>query len=236
MKTIDINCDIGEGLENEHLVLPLITSCNIACGGHAGSIKIIDKILFLAKQYNVKIGAHPSFPDKENFGRKVMQISNSALYESLVNQLHLFNQRAHIQKVKIHHIKAHGALCNLISVDFDKAECFVQAVLHVFKKVNLYVPFNSVIEKVAIINKLPIIYEAFADRNYNEDLTLVDRTEPNAILIEPKEIVKHVLNIKQGIVKTITGNEVLIKADTFCVHGDNENVVEILKSLNHHFS
>lgn len=233
---IDINCDLGEGLDNEKELMPYISSCNISCGAHAGSIETIDKVLLLAKQHNVKIGAHPSYPDKENFGRKIMNISDDELKESLFNQLELFKQRAEFQEVEVHHVKPHGALYNLIAVDAVKAQLVVDVIKEVFGKMMIYVPYNSKIEKVALNNKLPVFYEAFADRNYNDDLSLVSRTESNAVLVNSNEVVEHVFRILEGNVLTVQENLKPIKADTLCIHGDNPNVLKILKSLHQHFN
>ena len=230
---IDFNCDVGEGLDNEHLLMPLISSCNIACGGHAGSVGIMDEVIRLAVENDVKIGAHPSFPDRENFGRKAMGISDDELQQSLEDQLQLFKERIELQKASVHHIKPHGALYNLVAVDQGKAELIVKAIQSVFDKVKLYVPYDSVIERVAREKGIQIVYEAFADRNYNEDLTLVSRSQPNAILSIPEEIVTHVSRMAEDSkVFTVTGKEKKIKAQTFCIHGDHENVVEILETLN----
>lgn len=230
---IDFNCDLGEGLHNEHLLMPLISSCNIACGGHAGSVEIMDHVIALAIQHNVKIGAHPSFEDRENFGRVVLDISDDTLQQSLVSQLGLFKQRVDLQHGTMHHVKPHGALYNLIAVNEEKAEVVVKAIQEVFDDVKLYVPFDSVIAEIAQQAGIEIIYEAFADRNYYDDLTLVSRKETNALLTDPTEIVEHVSRMaSQSKVKTISGKEQSIKAETFCIHGDNENVLEILKALN----
>jgi UPF0271 protein len=229
---IDLNCDLGEGLNNEHLLMPLISSCNIACGGHAGSVEIIDRVITLAIQHQVKIGAHPSFPDRENFGRVVLAISDDELLRSLVEQMTLFKQRAALQQAKVHHVKPHGALYNLIAVDQEKALLMVNAIQQVFDEVKLYVPYDSVIEQVAKEHEIDIVYEAFADRNYNEDLTLVSRKESNAILTDADKVLEHVQRmVKSSSVKTISGKEKHIKAETFCVHGDHENTVEILYRL-----
>ena len=142
MKTIDINCDVGEGIENEHLLMPYISSCNIACGGHFGDQFTIDKTIQLAIDNNVKIGAHPSFPDKENFGRKIMDISDVELQESLILQMQLFKKRAALKNAIIHHVKPHGELYNLIAVDQEKAILFVNAIQQVFENVKVYVIIN----------------------------------------------------------------------------------------------
>ena len=232
---IDINCDLGEGLENEHLIMPLISSCNISCGAHAGSVETIDQVIRLAKEHGVKIGAHPSFADKENFGQNVLEISNEALQESIVQQLTLFKERAALQNAPIHHVKPHGALYNLIAVNQEKAAVVVKAIQAVFKNVKLYVPYNSVIEKVAVENGLEIFYEAFADRNYNNDLTLVSRALPYACLTDKVLILKHVQRmIESSKVKTVQDHDQYIKAQTFCVHGDNKHAIEILEYLQAH--
>tara|TARA_R110001606_G_scaffold224116_1_gene372115 strand:+ start:637 stop:1371 length:735 start_codon:yes stop_codon:yes gene_type:complete len=232
MKHIDFNCDVGEGVENEHLLMQYISSCNIACGGHFGDEKSIDKTIQLAIDHHVKIGAHPSFPDKENFGRKMMNISDEDLQKSIVVQLDFFLERLHRKNVKLHHIKAHGALYNLIAKDKNVATVFVNAIKKYVENAYLYVPYNSEIEKVAIENNIKIKYEAFADRNYNNDLSLVSRTESNAIISNPKKVYEHVLNmIQNNCVKSISNSLIKIKADTFCIHGDNQNALEILQEV-----
>lgn len=229
---IDINCDVGEGVENEHLIMPYISSCNIACGGHFGDEISIDKTIQLAIDNNVKIGAHPSFPDKENFGRKLMQISDDDLRNSIQGQLDLFLERLAVFGGKLHHIKPHGALYNAIAVDEHLANLFIHSTQKYLKSAYLYVPYHSVIELVALKNNINIKYEAFADRNYNDDLTLVSRVHENALLVDKNEVFNHVLNmIKNNKVKTISGLEQEIKADTFCVHSDTKNALEIVKFL-----
>lgn len=233
---IDFNCDVGEGLNNEHLLMPYISSCNISCGAHAGSVEIIDHVIRLAKEHHVKIGAHPSFEDRDNFGRVILDISDEELYDSLRKQLLLFKERAALQNAEIHHIKPHGALYNLIAVNREKAEVVVKAINSVFDTMTLYVPDNSVVAEVAKENGLRVLYEAFADRNYNNDLTLVSRKEAHATMTDPDEIIEHVSRMaKEQKVKTLSGKILSIKADTFCIHGDNENVIEILKELNKSF-
>lgn len=233
---IDINCDVGEGLDNEHLIMPLISSCNISCGAHAGSVETIDRVIQLALENKVKIGAHPSFADRENFGRKVLEISNEQLQQSIEEQLQLFKERAALQEAVIHHVKPHGALYNLIAVNEEKAVIVVNAIQHVFDGIKLYVPYNSVIERVAQDNGIEIVYEAFADRNYNDNLTLVSRALPYAVITEATKVANHVRRMsEQSKVRTVQDNEQEIKAQTFCVHGDNKNAIEILEELNKEF-
>jgi len=232
---IDINCDLGEGLHIEQIIMPLISSCNISCGAHAGSIEIIDKVIDLAVKHKVKIGAHPSFPDRQNFGRKVLDISNSDLQKSLEDQLTIFKDRALLQNATIHHVKPHGALYNLIAVNREKASVVIAAIQHVFEAVKLYVPYQSRIEEVAIQSGLEIVYEAFADRRYNEDLSLVSRTFSNALIEDKHEVLKQVQKISdKQLVTTINFHEKKIKASTFCVHGDTKNAIELLQYLHKH--
>lgn len=230
--TVDINCDVGEGITNERLLMKYISSCNIACGGHFGNANTIDETIKLAIKNKVLIGAHPSFPDKENFGRKVLHISHTELQKSIENQLDVFVSRLSIFNKKLHHIKPHGALYNLIAVDENFARTFIKSIKKYSKNTFLYVPYNSVIEKVAIENNIKIKHEAFADRNYNDDLTLVSRTSNNAMILNPKEVFNHVfLMVKKKKVTTISGLEKSIKADTFCIHGDAKNALEIVSYL-----
>ena len=232
---IDINCDLGEGLDNEHIIMPLISSCNISCGAHAGSIEIMDKVIQLAVKHKVKIGAHPSFPDRKNFGRKVLDISNSDLQKSLEDQLTILKDRALLQNATIHHVKPHGALYNLIAVNREKASIVIAAIQHVFEAVKLYVPYQSRIEEVAVQSGIEIVYEAFADRMYNEDLSLVSRTFSNALIQDKLEVLKQVQKISnKQLVTTVKFHEKKIKASTFCVHGDTKNAIEILEYLHKH--
>ena len=230
--TIDINCDVGEGIQNEHLIMPFISSCNIACGGHFGDKNTILKTIGLAIEYNVAIGAHPSFVDKKNFGRQFLDLSEAALKQSIEEQLDLFLSCLAIFNQKMHHIKPHGALYNLIAKDRCEAQKFIRIIKKYVKDCFLFVPYNSEIAKVALENNIKIKYEAFADRNYNTDLSLVSRDYENALILSSVEIVRHVLKIlKTNSVQTVSGLEKEIKADTLCVHGDTENVIEIISFL-----
>jgi UPF0271 protein len=229
---VDINCDVGEGIANEHLLMPYISSCNIACGGHFGDVISIDRTIQLAIKHELKIGGHPSFPDKVNFGRKMIQISDVDLKKSIEEQLDLFLERVSIFSGKLHHIKPHGALYNQIAIDKKLANTFIAIVKKYMNAVYLYVPYNSVIEKVALKNDIKIKYEAFADRNYNDDLTLVSRTSENALITKKEWVYNHVVQISQkNIVKTVSGKFIKLQADTFCVHSDTKNALEIVKYL-----
>jgi UPF0271 protein len=229
---IDINADVGEGLNNEAQLMPYLSSCNIACGGHAGDEKTMLKVVKLAKKHKVKIGAHPSFPDKENFGRQVMKISCADLYTSLKQQVRSLMKVLRAEHCMLHHVKPHGTLYNLAAVDKKTAEVIIEVVKSIALPIQLYVPYGSVIADLAQKENIKITYEAFADRNYNTDLTLVSRTQINAVITDSDEVFGHVKSmIFHQKVKTISGAEVGIKADTFCVHGDNPEAINLLQNL-----
>ncbi|WP_282118053.1 5-oxoprolinase subunit PxpA [Maribacter aquivivus] len=229
---IDINCDVGEGVGNEEALFPLISSCNIACGGHAGSKKSIVFCLGLAKKFNVKVGAHPSYPDRENFGRVSMNISSDALIQSIKEQLQLFMSLCNQIDVQLHHIKPHGALYNDIAKDELVAKMFLTGIEEFKKDVVLYVPYGSVIQKLALENGFKVLVEAFADRNYNTDLSLVSRKEGNALITDGKEVLNHLLTMyKENEVKTVSGDKIPIIANTYCIHGDTPSALQILAYL-----
>ncbi len=233
LQTIDINVDVGEGLDNEAQLMPFISSCNIACGGHAGDIQTMRTVVKLAKQYNVKIGAHPSFPDKENFGRQAIEISSAGLFKSIREQINGLMSVLRDENARIHHIKPHGALYNLAATKTSTATVIIEAMKSISLPIKLYVPYNSVVAEMAIKENIPIVYEAFADRNYNDDLTLVSRNKKNAIILDSEELFNHIYRmITQRKVKTINGVELKIIANTFCVHGDNPNAVNLIEDLN----
>ena len=217
---------------NESQLMPYMSSCNIACGGHVGDKETMRSVVKLAKQHSVKIGAHPSFPDKDNFGRIVMDMSCVTLYTSIKNQIKDLISILDEEHVPLHHIKPHGALYNLAAVDEKAAHVIVEVVKALRVPVELYVPFKSVIADVAIQNNIQIMYEAFADRNYNDDLTLVSRSEENALITNSELMFEHVYNmILNKEVKTISGKSIPIKAKTFCVHGDGPDAVNLLSNL-----
>ena len=231
-QSIDINCDVGEGLGNEAELMPYISSCSIACGGHAGNEETIAKTIKLALKHDVKIGAHPSFPDKENFGRQIMNIASAELQQSLEEQINLVIKHVERLGAQLHHVKAHGALYNLAAQDEEIAKTVINAVKNTTKNVFLYVPFGSLLADLAKKHELKIMVEAFADRNYNNDVSLVSRKIKNAVLTDKELVLDHILKmIHKKKVISIDGVGVNIDAKTYCIHGDNPSAVEVLKYL-----
>jgi UPF0271 protein len=235
--TIDINCDVGEGVGNEPEIFPFISSCNIACGGHAGDTATMLQIVQLAKQHKVKIGAHPSYPDRENFGREVMDISEHELHQSIQEQVKTFESVLEREQSELHHIKAHGALYNQTAKDKDLAKIYLDAIQEYKTRSVLYVPFGSVIAQVALQQGFQVWYEAFSDRNYNSDLSLVNRKQDNALIQDPEQVLQHILPIiKEGHVKTTSGKLVKIETKTLCIHGDTPSALKILTYLSQELS
>ncbi len=231
-KYIDINCDVGEGIGNEEMILPLISSCNIATGGHAGTVESMKKVIRLAKINNVKIGAHPSYPDTKNFGRKSIAISSYELLDTVKSQLAIFQTILENEIAQLHHIKPHGALYNDIAKNKELAKTFLKAIDTYKDHIFLYVPFNSEIERASKKEGFRVKYEAFGDRNYNTDGSLVSRKFENALITEPEHVLRQIVNMAK-FEKILLSNdeEITVKADTFCIHGDTPRANEILKYL-----
>ena len=229
---IDINCDVGEGIGNESDLFPHISSCNVACGGHAGDINTMSEVVQLANKFKIKVGAHPSYPDRDNFGRKSMKIEKNRLKASIRKQIEELEAILNSSNMELHHIKAHGALYNDIAVDLDLSAIYLESILAYKDHVLLYLPYGSVIEEEARKQGYKISLEAFGDRNYNEDLSLVSRDSSNAMIEEPKKVLDHIISmIVNNEVYTLNGVKMSISADTYCIHGDTATALQILMYL-----
>ena len=230
--SIDLNVDVGEGINNEAQLFSLVSSCNIACGGHAGDLETMREVVRLAGKRGVHIGAHPSYPDPANFGRKTMDMPASALCQTLKNQVLALQSVLEDQHLPLHHIKPHGALYNDAAHDRKIAEVIVDVIRETPGLPTLYAPFGSVVASVAKKKGVPLMYEVFADRAYHEDLSLVSRIDPKAMITDPDKMYEQVYAmIVHHRVKTITGMERPIEADTVCIHGDNPKAIVLAKRL-----
>ena len=230
-KQIHINCDLGEGGKYDSKLMPLISACNIACGGHAGDIESMTKTVLLAKKNNVEIGAHPSYPDSVNFGRISMDISEKDLKNSIKDQIITLHKIAQEHGEILSHIKPHGALYNDVSKDKTLAKIVLKAIEECNLNLPIYCPENSAIFHL-IKDKDKVVFEAFADRNYNPDLSLVSRTKPNALISEKHEVFKHVfMMFSEGKLRSENGEIMSVNPTTFCLHSDTPNSVEILQYL-----
>lgn len=235
MRRIDINCDMGEGVGNEADLLPYIGSCNIACGAHAGDQNTMRTTVELAIKNQVNIGAHPAYPDKKNFGRVSLEISKKDLQKTLKFQIDTLLTHISDSNAQLDHIKPHGALYNDLIFNTELAQwCFEVFELY---NVPLFAPYKSSIAKIAISRGMKVIYEGFADRNYNDDLSLVSRKEPNAVITDIAQIMQHVKSMYYDQrVRTTSGVYKKILAETFCVHSDTENAIQIVKNISTHLN
>lgn len=229
---IDINCDMGEGIGNDEAIMPYITSANISCGYHAGDELTIRGTILQAKKYGVNIGAHPSFPDKENFGRTEMQFLPQDVYHLVMQQLKLFQELADQCEAKLHHVKPHGALYNMAAREQIIADAFVLAVKDFNGHLIVYGLSNSFLISEAKRLSLGTKSEVFADRTYRDDGSLTPRTEDNALIEDEKKAVQQVLQmVQQKTVTTTSGKQIPIVAETVCIHGDGKNAVSFAKSI-----
>lgn len=231
MKKIHINCDLGEGGGHDKELMPLISACNIACGGHAGTLETMQHTVDLAMEHGVEIGVHPSYPDKENFGRASIPMEQKELKRSLVAQIMGLKQIAEAEGAVLSHVKPHGALYNDAHSNAEVAQTIIDAILEFGDDLVLYAPEGSVISRLAE-GKLKVRYEAFADRNYNADGTLVSRKETGALITQKEQVLEHLFSmISSGKITPQKGQKFDTFATTFCLHGDTPNSVEILQHL-----
>ncbi len=229
---IDINCDMGEGCGNETLLMPFINSANIACGYHAGNASTMQQVIDLCLQYNVNIGAHPSFLDRENFGRTEMDLSLSQIHNLVTEQLEILNELIKRSGAKLHHVKPHGALYNMAAKNTGMAHAIAKAVKSFDPSLILYGLSGSKLIAMASEEGLQTASEVFADRTYQPDGSLTSRALPNALLTNTDEAVKQVIKfVKENKVISVSGAEINVKADTVCIHGDGLHAVEFAKSI-----
>lgn len=229
---IDLNCDLGEGGKDDAQIMPLISSCNIACGGHFGNEITIAKSVRLAIENGVNIGAHPSYPDLKNFGRAAFEIALPELKNSLKQQIERVYEEAEKQKTKLHHVKPHGFLYNELMDNAEKAKVLIEVLLEIDPKLILFVPPKSKVGELAT-GKLKTYTEGFGDRNYQEDFRLVSRQKRDAVLTKKEAIFKRVLSmVKKGKIQLRNDRFLKSNFNTICLHSDTSNCVEILKYLN----
>ena len=229
---IDLNCDMGEGMENEMFIMPLISSANIACGFHAGDEYTIKKTIQLALENNVAIGAHPSYDDRINFGRVSQTVSLLELAELINEQIYLFEKVALPMGAKMHHIKLHGALYNDCAKDENMSKIFVQTLQAINPDLIIYGLSGSHTIQQALIHGQPFCQETFADRTYQKNGQLTPRYMDNALIDNCEDMNAQVLKmILEKKVDTVYGDTISIQADTICIHGDGLHAFEFASSL-----
>jgi UPF0271 protein len=241
MKRIDLNCDMGEsygawtmGADAE--VMPHISSANVACGFHGGDPATIRKTVRLALDNGVAVGAHPSLPDIQGFGRRVMKISPQDMYDLVVYQAGAVEGFARAAGSRLHHIKCHGALYNMAATDDALSEAMARAARDL-GNVMIYALSNS--RMIAMVKKLgvPVAGEVFADRGYSDDGTLAPRDKPGGMIEDAAKSVKQALAmVEEGYVISLSGKRVPVAADTMCLHGDQPGAAAFAKALRKAFS
>jgi UPF0271 protein len=223
-----LNCDLGEGIGNDEAIMPFITSANIACGFHAGDESTMRETIRLAKKFNVNIGAHPSWEDRENFGRKEMNLSAEETEKIVFYQIELLAKIAKEKNVKLSHVKPHGALYNQAAKDINLANAIAKAVKRHDENLILVGLAGSKLMEAGNNLGLQVAQEGFPDRGYNSDGTLMSRNQNGAIIESPNEVANHAIAlIKNGIMFA----EKIVHVDTLCLHGDHPHAAENAKLL-----
>jgi len=242
MKSIDLNCDMGEsygawkmGADAE--IMPLITSANIAAGFHAGDPATIRKTVGLAADHGVAIGAHPSLPDIAGFGRRAMKVSAQEVYDMVLYQAGAIEAFARAAGAKLHHVKCHGALYNMSAMDEELSDAIARATKDLGGAVQLYALSNSKMMEAGKKHGLRTVGEVFGDRGYLDDGTLAPRDKPGGMIVDAAKSVAQVLSmVDDGVVVSLSGKHVPVSANTLCLHGDQPGAVAFATALRRTFA
>ncbi len=229
---VDLNADLGEGAGHDRELLGLVTSASIACGFHAGDASTIHDSILAAHERNVAVGAHPSLFDRANFGRTELPVTSDEVFDLMLFQLGAFSALAAAVNVRPNHVKPHGALYNMAVRDAALADAIVRAIVATDRTLMLFASDGSELARAGETHGLRIAREVFADRNYLANGSLVSRTRPDALLHDPEEAATRVLRmLEEGVVRSVEGTDVAVRADTICVHGDTSKAVEFARAL-----
>ena len=234
---ININCDLGESskfhsTENDPSLLKIVNSANVACGYHAGDRLTMEKTVKISKENSVSIGAHPSFNDPENFGRKRLNLPSDIIRKLIIDQIITLSNISTKLDVKVTHVKPHGALNNMACEDYDLAKLIAKSILEVNKKLIFLVPTGSQMEKAGKKLEMKIATEIFADRNYEDDGNLISRSKDNAMITNPKIAKEHVIKmVENQALNCYSGKQIPCEIDSICVHGDGQNAVNTAKEI-----
>ncbi|UOO77602.1 5-oxoprolinase subunit PxpA [Neisseria sp. Dent CA1/247] len=229
---VDLNADLAEGCGNDHALMQRISSANIACALHAGSAAEIQKALAWAKQYGVRVGAHPGYPDRENFGRTNMTLPEQELRAYLQYQLGALQALCDAAGVQMAYVKPHGALYNQAAADAGLAEIVADTVRCFNPELKLMALSGSLLLEAGQAAGLGVISEVFADRRYLPDGKLVPRSQANAQVDSDEEAIAQVLQmVKEGTVTAIDGSTVNVRADSICLHGDGAHALEFADKI-----
>ena len=234
---VNINCDLGESskfcsTENDPLLLKIVNSANIACGYHAGDKQTMEKTIKISKENGVSIGAHPSFNDPENFGRKRLNLPSGEISKLIIDQINILSNIANNSGTKVTHVKPHGALNNMACEDYELAKIISESIIQVNKDLIFLVPTGSQMEKVGKKLGMKTATEIFADRNYEDDGNLVSRSKKNALITDPEIAKKHVIKmVENQALNCLSGKQIPCEIDSICVHGDGKSAVSTAKEI-----
>jgi 5-oxoprolinase (ATP-hydrolysing) subunit A len=237
MKTVDLNCDMGESfgayqLGNDQEILSYITSANVACGFHAGDPATMRKTVRMAAEAGVAIGAHPGFADLVGFGRRNMEISPEEAYDLVVYQIGALQAFVRAEGGVMHHVKPHGALYNMAATRPALAESIAMAIYKVNPELVLYGLAGSELTRAGEKIGLATAHEVFADRTYQQDGTLTPRSQPHAMITDQQQSLQQVIRmVSEGLVLTQQGVDIPIQADSICIHGDGAHALEFAQSI-----
>ena len=234
---ININCDLGEKSKHHSNkydpdLLEIVNSANVACGYHAGDSQSMNEVVQISKKNGVSIGAHPSFNDPENFGRQRINLGSKEVRQLFIDQYEILQKIAQDHGENVTHIKPHGALNNMACEDIDLATTLAKTINEISKDLIYLVPTGSKMEQAAKKMNMRIACEIFADRNYEDDGNLVSRKKPHALITDPLEAQKHVLNmVKNQSLNCHSGKQIPCEIDSVCIHGDNASSLATAKSI-----
>ena len=234
---ININCDLGEksklhSTKHDPDLLKIINSANIACGFHAGDEQSMKNTIEISKKNNVSIGAHPSFNDRKNFGRKRHYLPEDKIKKLIIDQYEILECIAEKLGTKVTHIKPHGALNNMACEDLDLSKILAKTIFDIDKNLIYLVPTGSKMEEAARNFDMKIACEIFADRNYEDDGNLVSRDNANAVITDPEKCKKHVLDmVENQSINCLSGKKIKCEIDSICIHGDNIMSLETAKQI-----
>ncbi len=237
MLSIDLNCDMGESfgawrMGNDAELMNYVSSVNIACGFHAGDASVMRKTVEAALEKGVAVGAHPSFPDLQGFGRRRMALSAQEIFDVVLYQVSALKGICEAFGAELHHVKPHGALYNQAAKDSQIARTIAKAVKAIDKNLVFYGLSGSCLISEAENLGLKTASEVFADRTYQADGSLTPRSETNALIEDSKQAVSQVLQmIKEQTVTATSGENVPLNAETICIHGDGENALEFARTI-----
>ncbi len=240
MKTIDLNCDMGESfgayrLGMDEAVIGYITSANIACGWHAGDPTVMDRTVKMAVEHGVGVGAHPGYPDLLGFGRRNMDCSPEEIRRYLIYQIGAIEAFCKVHGSRLQHVKPHGALYLTAVESEEVARAVAEAIVSVNPELAYVALAGARGELMTRIGRevgLKVVYEAFPDRAYTPGGTLVSRRQPGAVVKDPREVAARALRMaKEGMVIAVDGTSIPLEAQTLCVHGDTPSAIDLVKSI-----